>query len=186
MFRHVPCNRTNSDDFRVGTHWNAPEQTGIRPAKNRPKSGCKEHDGTGWFRPGKNDLGYPEAIARMPLPQLWSVLFFLMMIVLMPFSTAFLSTNIGQLVPSVFYNVSLALTAFGNLAVIMIATDAARGHSRHKPNDARTIRLRAQVVLAAAIVCVGLAFLAPKLSQIPMAGLLLLDRFIRSRSVSPA
>ena len=38
--------RTNSDNFPVGTGWNAPEQTGIRPSKNRPESGCKEHDGT--------------------------------------------------------------------------------------------------------------------------------------------
>jgi SNF family Na+-dependent transporter len=32
--------------------------------------------------PGLAFIAYPEAIARMPLPQLWSVLFFLMMITL--------------------------------------------------------------------------------------------------------
>lgn len=108
-------------------------------------------------------------------------LYFLLMIVIMPFATSFLSTNLGMQVPALFYNVTLTLTALANFAIVWIATDVKSGHSAHSEVEARSLRRRAGVVVAVATACIPLALVSPQFSQMPMALILVAGRFFRGR-----
>ena len=113
-------------------------------------------------------------------------LYFLMMIVVMPFSTAFLSENLGELVAVAFYNATLTLTALASLAVVMIATDPDSGCSAHDPAERADLRRRSQIVVGAAAACVALGLVRPDLGQLPMIALLLGDRLTRRRKSASA
>lgn len=128
---------------------------------------------------GRFWLGHSTALGSMHSydPRLFRVnLYFLLMIVIMPFATGFLSANLGMTVPAAFYNLVLMLTALANIAVIMVATDPKSGHSAHDPDEARVLRRRALLVLAATALCLMLAFVVPPLSQAPILIALLADR----------
>ena len=104
-------------------------------------------------------------------------LFFLMSIALMPFATGFMAHNIGQLVPTLFYNATLLITALLCLWVVRIATDSSSDCSAHEAEDAKTMRNRATIAVAASCVVVALTFLVPDYSQVPFVPLLIWERF---------
>ncbi len=108
-------------------------------------------------------------------------LYFLMMIVIMPFSTALLSANLGEVVAATFYNVTLALTALANMVIVRIATDPTSGHSSHDPIERSALLLRSRVVAVAALICIAVGLVAPGISQAPMVALLFADRFLLHR-----
>lgn len=87
---------------------------------------------------------------------MWPNLIYLMAIAFMPFATAFLGQNLGHFVPELVYNVSmlaLALVAYWLASV----TRRVGGHDS-RPYDGIDLIL-------AALVCIGLTFWIPILSQ---------------------
>lgn len=130
---------------------------------------------------GRFWLGHSTALGSMSSydPRLFRVnLYFLLMIIIMPFATGFLSANLGKTVPAAFYNITLMLTALANIAVIMVATDAKSGHSAHDADEAALLRRRAMIVLGATMLCVMLAFVEPQLSQAPILLTMVADRIL--------
>ena len=104
-------------------------------------------------------------------------LLFLMAIALMPFATAFMTHNIGQLVPTLFYNATLLVTALLSFWVIRIATDRSSNCSMHDPDEASGLRFRAVLAIGGCLLAVSLAFVAPSYSQVPLIPLLVWERF---------
>jgi uncharacterized membrane protein len=87
---------------------------------------------------------------------MWPNMLYLMAIAFMPFSTAFLGRNLGHFVPEIFYNVSmlvLSLLAYWLARAVRRATGPAG-----PPADGLDMVL-------AALVCIGLTFVVPLLSQ---------------------
>ncbi|KAK6168092.1 hypothetical protein SNE40_021988 [Patella caerulea] len=75
--------------------------------------------------PGLAFITYPEALARLPIPQLWSVLFFLMMVCValdsMFFSVEVCVTTINDLIPNVTPRKRLMVTA-ATCLIMFLAT----------------------------------------------------------------
>jgi uncharacterized membrane protein len=131
---------------------------------------------------GRFWLGHSAALASMKSydPRLFRPnLYFLMMIALMPFATGFWAANVGKVVPTIFYNSILTLTAIANFFVMRIATDVNSGYSQIDAVNAHAFRIRSLAVVAAACLCVVIALvIEPAISQLPMVLLLLGDRFL--------
>jgi len=87
---------------------------------------------------------------------MWPNMIYLLAIAFMPFATAFLGQNLGHFVPELVYNLSmlvLALVAFWLAWVVRVV-----GGDRTRPYDGIDLIL-------AALVCIGLTFWVPILSQ---------------------
>ncbi|MBT2188176.1 TMEM175 family protein [Sphingobium nicotianae] len=93
---------------------------------------------------------------------------FLMVIAFMPFATGFLSLNLGEEVPAIFYNVTLTALAVLNAWVIFVATDQAHEKGTPFPPHLRDLRARALSVIIASLLAVALAFVIPAISQIAL------------------
>jgi uncharacterized membrane protein len=108
-------------------------------------------------------------------------LFLLGSIAFMPFSTAFLSANGGDRVPTVFYCVSLLTSALLNLRVGRIATSPPMVDPSVPAEDIAYIRRRGMSVVLGAMVALIVAFFVPAAAQaalitIPLWRLLLARR----------
>lgn len=87
---------------------------------------------------------------------MWPNLIYLMAIAFMPFATAFLGQNLGHFVPELVYNVSMLALA---LVAYWLASVTRRvGGDDSRPYDGIDLIL-------AALVCIGLTFWIPILSQ---------------------
>jgi len=87
---------------------------------------------------------------------MWPNLIYLMTIAFMPFATAFLGQNLGHFVPELVYNVSMLALA---LVAFWLAWVTRRvGGDDSRPYDGIDLIL-------AALVCIGLTFWVPILSQ---------------------
>jgi uncharacterized membrane protein len=94
---------------------------------------------------------------------LWPNLLLLMAIAFMPFATAFMAQNIGQLVPTLVYNVVLLVTALLSWRVVTIAT--AGWEEGYEVEEPLVLRTRGIGVALGAAVAIGVTFLIPVLSQ---------------------
>ena len=87
---------------------------------------------------------------------MWPNMIYLLAIAFMPFATAFLGQNLGHFVPELVYNLSmlaLAVVAFWLASVVRkVGGDGDRGYDGID-------------LILAALVCVGLSFVVPVLSQ---------------------
>jgi uncharacterized membrane protein len=109
---------------------------------------------------------------------------FLMLVAFMPFSTAFLSANLGDAVPAIFYNVTLTVLAIFSSRVVFLATAQTLAV---EPDNKALLQLRARslAVIVAALLSVGLAFIIPAISQLGLLTMLLWARlFSRQRKVA--
>jgi uncharacterized membrane protein len=98
---------------------------------------------------------------------MWPNMLYLMAIAYMPFATAFLGRNLGHFVPELVYNLSM-------LVVSLLAYWLARTVSRAGgPGAPRADGLD---MVVAALLCIGLTFVAPILSQWGMFTALLWTR----------
>ena len=93
---------------------------------------------------------------------IWPNLLFLMSIAMMPFATAFLGSNGNAFIPALVYNLNLLITSILLWWVARRAIAFGGGHSLER-EDRRTA-----VTVAAAALCVALAFIVPQLSQLGM------------------
>jgi len=87
---------------------------------------------------------------------MWPNMLYLMAVAYMPFATAFLGRNLGHFVPELVYNLSM-------LAVSLLAYWLARAVRRAGGPDAPPAD--GLDMILAALVCIGLTFVAPILSQ---------------------
>jgi uncharacterized membrane protein len=109
---------------------------------------------------------------------LWPNILLLMAIAFMPFATAFLARNLGNVVPAMFYNATLLVTAVFSARLISIATtpDMLRdGADRH---EVATYPTRGWAVAIAAALSLALAPFAPGFSQLPLGAIPLFRRLL--------
>jgi uncharacterized membrane protein len=100
---------------------------------------------------------------RFDTKLLWPNLLLLMAIAFTPFATAFMAQNIGQLVPTLFYNAILLVTALLSWRVVCIATSLWPASSDHQHIAALNSRgLGVALGAATAIAC---TFISPIFSQ---------------------
>jgi uncharacterized membrane protein len=116
----------------------------------------------------------------------WPNLFLLMAIAFMPFATAFMAANLGQLVPTMLYNVTLLVTGLLSLWVVTIATSTHLVRSGVDPLKRRMLRRRSLGVVCGAACAVGATFWSPVFSQMALLTIplwqLLLNRGRRSQA----
>ncbi len=117
-------------------------------------------------------------------------LFLLGSIAFMPFSTAFLSANGGDRVPTVFYCVSLLLSALLNLRVGRIATSPPMVDPSVSAQDIAYIRRRGLSVVLGASVALIVAFFVPAAAQAALISIplwrYLLTRWAAKGAARPA
>jgi len=102
-------------------------------------------------------------------PQLmWPNLMMLMAIVAMPFASAFMGENIGQFVPTLFYNGWLLFTALLSFRLIRIATSAELARHDFPHRDRLLMRSRGLGVIGGASLATGFTFITPVFSQIAL------------------
>lgn len=111
----------------------------------------------------------------------WPNLLLLMCIALMPFASAFMSANLGQFVPTLFYNMMLLLTAVLSRWVIGIACGPDLLRATADPGIPAMLRSRGFGVILGAATAVAVTFASPVLSQIALVSIpfwqRLLNRF---------
>jgi uncharacterized membrane protein len=117
---------------------------------------------------------------------LWPNTLLLMAIAFMPFATAFLARNLGQVASAVFYNATLLVTAILSAVLIGIATAPDMHRTDADRHEIATFPTRGWAVVIAAALSLALAPFAPAFSQIPLAAIPLLRRLLaRVWHVSP-
>jgi uncharacterized membrane protein len=111
---------------------------------------------------------------------MWPNMLYLMAVAYMPFATAFLGRNLGHFVPELVYNLSMLVVSL--LAYWLASVVHRAGGPDSPPADGLDMVL-------AALVCIGLTFVAPILSQWGMFTALLwarLEKRIGARAASPS
>jgi uncharacterized membrane protein len=110
-----------------------------------------------------NAMGH---VAQYTPRLLWPNLFLLMAIAFTPFATALMAQNIGQLVPTIFYNATLLLTALLSWRLVSMATALwTPGHEEDDPHVMRTRGLGVALGAATALAC---TFVSPIFSQMAL------------------
>jgi uncharacterized membrane protein len=87
---------------------------------------------------------------------MWPNMLYLMAVAFMPFATAFLGRNLGHFIPEIVYNTSMLVVSL--LAYWLARTVSRAGGVAGPPADGLDMVL-------AALVCIGLTFVVPILSQ---------------------
>ena len=119
---------------------------------------------------GRSWMGHHErfrALRHFDARLLWPNMLYLMAIAFMPFATAFLGRNLGHFVPEIFYNVSMLVLS---LLAYWLAWAVRRAIGPEgPPADGLDMIL-------ASLLCIGLTFVVPLLSQWGMFTALLWTR----------
>lgn len=105
---------------------------------------------------------------------LWPNLLLLMAIAFTPFATAFMSSNIGQLVPTAFYNAALIITALLSWRVVTMARSMWPLSERDQ--DWQQMGSRGMGVALGAASALALTFVTPIFSQLALATIPLWQR----------
>jgi uncharacterized membrane protein len=107
-------------------------------------------------------------VRRYDPAMVWPNLLLLMAIAFLPFATAFMSRNLGQMVPTLIYNLTLLVTALLSWRLVRMATAPDRtGDSLTEP-DRRLLRTRGIGVIVGAGLAVLITFITPILSQLAL------------------
>lgn len=124
-----------------------------------------------------NAMGH---LSRYTPRLLWPNLLLLMAIAFMPFATAFMAQNIGQLVPTLFYNTVLLVTSVLSWRVVTIATDGwDTGFDAEEP---LVLRTRGIGVALGAATAIGVTFLSPVFSQAALLTIPVWQRLLAARA----
>jgi uncharacterized membrane protein len=117
---------------------------------------------------------------------LWPNIHLLLVIAFMPFSTAFMTKNLGQFVPALFYNATLVLLALVTMRVVRVVTREAHEEATGtEAAELRFFRMRTLPFLLAALLALLMGFWLPGYSQLALLTtplwLLLLRRIVGPR-----
>ena len=119
------------------------------------------------------------AVAHHDTKLLWPNLFLLMSIAFLPFATAFMSENLTNLAPIIFYNACLLTTALLSLWVIWLATQPSNAARDVSNAQRRALRLRA----IAAVLGMGLTLIISCFwlgwSQLFLLSIMVFNRLLR-------
>jgi uncharacterized membrane protein len=117
---------------------------------------------------------------------LWPNTLLLMAIAFMPFATAFLARNLGNVAPAIFYNATLLVTAILSARLIGIVTAPDMRRTDADLHEIATYPTRGWAVAIAAALSLALAPFAPAFSQAPLAAIPLIRRLLAKYwNVSP-
>jgi uncharacterized membrane protein len=109
---------------------------------------------------------------------LWPNTLLLMAIAFMPFATAFLARNLGQVASAVFYNATLLVTAVLSATLIGIVTAPDMRREGADVHEIATYPTRGWAVAIAAALSLALGPFAPVYSQVPLASIPLLRKLL--------
>lgn len=126
---------------------------------------------------GRFWMGHHSAMANVAgysAKLLWPNMMLLMAIAFMPFATAFMSANIGQLVPTAFYNATLMITALLSWRVVSMARELWPESERN--GDWLWMGSRGIGVSLGAASALALTFVTPIYSQLALASMPLWQR----------
>lgn len=132
---------------------------------------------------GRFWIGHHHAMGHVAVytPRLvWPNLFLLMAIAFMPFATAFMAQNIGQLVPTIFYNSVLLVTALLSWRLVSMAT--ALWAPGHEGEDPHVMRTRGLGVALGAATALAFTFVSPILSQMALVTIPLWQMLLARRA----
>jgi len=108
------------------------------------------------------------------------------MIAFMPFATAYLSSNIFQRVPAIFYCVTMLMAALLNLKVNRTATSPPMLDGNASKQAVVYVRRRAVSVVLGSATAVALAFVVPAYCQLGLLSIPVWLRLLTWRSGRPA
>jgi uncharacterized membrane protein len=111
----------------------------------------------------------------------WPNLHLLAMIAFMPFATALVAEHFGELVPTLFYNLTLIVTAILSSRLIRIATSEGIVKVDADSAELEFARVRGFSLIIAAIVALLIGLLAPLFSQVGLATIPLWLRLLQRR-----
>jgi uncharacterized membrane protein len=100
-------------------------------------------------------------------------------IVFMPFATAFMSANLGTLVPSALYALTLIVTGLLSMWVTFVTTAPGIVRADTAPETIAQVRIRGIGVVLGATVSFGLAFFVAPLSQMGLLTIALWQAILR-------
>jgi uncharacterized membrane protein len=109
-------------------------------------------------------------------------LYLLCAIVFMPFSTAFMSSNIGMLVPTIFYNLTMIATGLLNIRLVRIVTSAPVVREDVSAETIAYIRSRGPAVVLGAACALLVAIVDPRFSQIALISIPFWQRLLRAQT----
>lgn len=115
---------------------------------------------------------------------IWPNLFLLMAIAFMPFATAFMAAGLGNIVPTLVYNLTLLVTG---LLIVRLAHVVLQPHYARPDVDVAeltTIKRRGFAVVIAAILAAILGFYQPAISQAALLTIPLWMVLLRARPVA--
>ncbi len=115
---------------------------------------------------------------RLPGPNLMM----LCAIVFMPFSTAFMGSNIGATVPTVFYNLTLIATGLLNIRLVRIATSPPVVSEEVPAETIAYVRSRGFAVVLGASCALLFALYDARWSQITLISIPFWQRLLRART----
>ncbi|TPG56046.1 TMEM175 family protein [Sphingomonas glacialis] len=102
-------------------------------------------------------------------------------IVFMPFATAFMSANLGTLVPSLLYALTLIVTGFLSMRLTRLTTSPGIVRADAPAADIALARARGGGVVLGALVALGMAFIIAPLSQVGLITIPLWQWLLRQR-----
>ena len=112
---------------------------------------------------------------------LWPNTLLLMVIAFMPFATAFLARNLGEVAPAILYNATLLATGALSTWLISLATSPALLRTGADAHEVAMLPTRGWAVTIAAMLSLALAPFAAAYSQLPLATIPLWRRMLAKR-----
>ena len=119
------------------------------------------------------------AVAHHDTKLLWPNLFLLMSIAFLPFATAFMSENLTNPAPIIFYNMALLVTALLSLWVIWLATKPSNAASEVSNSQRRALRLRAIAAVLGMGLTLIVSFFLLGWSQLFLLSIMVFNRLLR-------
>ncbi len=109
---------------------------------------------------------------------LWPNLMLLLAIAFMPFATAFMSENIGQFVPTLFYNAVMFVTAALSFRLVRIATYPGQTVASFTGENRKALLTRAIGVMLGAFLAIVITYFTPVFSQVALMSIPLWQRLL--------
>jgi uncharacterized membrane protein len=112
---------------------------------------------------------------------MWPNIQLLMAVAFMPFATAFLTKNLGEVVPTLVYNATLVAASALSIRLVRIATSLGDGSAWSNPAELTFLRTRGLAILVASVLALLLGLWVPIISQLALATVPLWLRLLRRR-----